>query len=246
MLNRLYNMFRGFLGLFVKDLERNNPAALLENEKENLRKQIASFNTALAQHAGVVENLGAQAKRLDTEENNLRAKISALIAAGKRDVAGQLAVKLNSVDRQHDDVLKQLEETERQYKELIKTRDASVAAATRKIEELSVGLNDMKIKKATAELTEMATGMISSIGGTGDSLSRISEMIDSERSKAAGRARVASDSLSANGLLIDSDGESAMAEAALLQFETENNLRADLQEVSSKAKAKTVRQMNPQ
>jgi phage shock protein A len=221
MLKRLYNMFLGFLGLFIKGLERNNPEALLENERENLRKQIASFNDALATHAGMVEKLGAQTKRLETEERDLRAKIPALIAAGKRDVAGQLAVKLQSVDAQHDQVLARLEDTDRKYKELVKARDASVTAATRKIEELSVGLNDMKIKKAAAELCEMATGMITNIGSSGDSLSRIGDMIDNERSKAAGRARVAGDSLAAGGAIIDIDGETALAEAALLQFETD-------------------------
>jgi len=214
-------MFRGFLGLFIKGLERNNPEALLENERENLRKQIASFNDALATHAGMVEKLGAQTKRLETEERDLRAKIPTLIAAGKRDVAGQLAVKLQTVDAQHDQVLAQLEDTDRQYKELVKARDAAISSATRKIEELSVGLNDMKIKKAAAELSEMASGMITKIGGTGDNLSRITEMIDSERAKAAGRARVANDSLAIDGNIIDIDGENAMAEAALAQFESD-------------------------
>lgn len=213
-------MFRGFLGLFVKGLERNNPEALLENERENLRKQIASFNDALATHAGMVEKLGAQTQRLETEERDLRAKIPALIAAGKRDIAGQLAVKLQSVDAQHDQVLVQLENTDRQYKELVKARDAAVNAATRKIEELSVGINDMKMKKAAAELSEMATGMISSIGGSGDTLARISEMVDNEKAKAAGRARVAGDTLAAGGEIIDIDSEAALADAALLQFES--------------------------
>lgn len=214
-------MFRGFLGLFIKGLERNNPEALLENERENLRKNIASFNDALANHAGMVEKLGAQTKRLETEERDLRAKIPALIAAGKRDVAGQLAVKLQRIDSQHDQVLAQLEETDRQYKELVKSRDAAVSAATNKIEQLSVGLNDMKINKAAAELTEMAAGMITHIGGSGDSLARIGDMIDNERAKAAGRARVAGESLSSGGAIIDIDGETALADAALAQFEAD-------------------------
>ncbi|MEY3898623.1 MAG: hypothetical protein RLZZ214_4145, partial [Verrucomicrobiota bacterium] len=44
MFRRLSNIFRGFLGLFVSGLEKRNPEALLELEKENLRKQIAQFN----------------------------------------------------------------------------------------------------------------------------------------------------------------------------------------------------------
>ncbi len=42
----------GFLGLFVSGLEKANPEALLEVEKENLRKQIANHNQGLASHAG--------------------------------------------------------------------------------------------------------------------------------------------------------------------------------------------------
>ena len=41
MFSRLSDIFCGFFGLFVSDLEKKNPEALLELEKENLRKQIA-------------------------------------------------------------------------------------------------------------------------------------------------------------------------------------------------------------
>ena len=40
MWRRLTNLIRGFFGLFISGLERQNPEALLEVETENLRKQI--------------------------------------------------------------------------------------------------------------------------------------------------------------------------------------------------------------
>ena len=44
MFKRIANLFRGFLGLFISGLERQNPEALLENEKENLADQaLADF-----------------------------------------------------------------------------------------------------------------------------------------------------------------------------------------------------------
>ena len=43
MFKRLGNLIRGFFGLFISGLERKNPEALLEVEKENLRKQIAKL-----------------------------------------------------------------------------------------------------------------------------------------------------------------------------------------------------------
>jgi hypothetical protein len=45
---RLSNLIRGFLGLFISGIERQNPRALIEVEKENLRKQIARYNDNLA------------------------------------------------------------------------------------------------------------------------------------------------------------------------------------------------------
>ncbi len=59
-------------------------------------------------------------------------------------------------------------------------------AAKAKLETLKSAINDMKMKKALAELTEMASGMIGSIGGSGDTLDRLSEMVNEERDKAAG------------------------------------------------------------
>ena len=41
MFKRIGNLIRGFFGLFVSGLEMQNPEALLEVEKENLRKQIS-------------------------------------------------------------------------------------------------------------------------------------------------------------------------------------------------------------
>lgn len=217
-------MFRGLLGLSVSKLEMNNPEALLENEKENLRAQTAKFNGALANHAGEVERLGHLAKKLETEETDLRMKVEAMLKAGKRELAATLALKLQVVDTQHDQVLAQLVSCETQYKELTKARDVSVKGAVKKIEELSAGITDLKIKQAAAELSEMATGMISSIGSSGDSLNRISTLVDDARHKAAGRARVAGDSVDMTAILVDEEMEKAMAENALASIEAQLGL----------------------
>ena len=42
MLERIANLVRGFFGLFISGLEKRNPEALLEVEKEHLREQIAT------------------------------------------------------------------------------------------------------------------------------------------------------------------------------------------------------------
>jgi phage shock protein A len=218
MFKRIGNLFRGFIGLFIGGLERANPEALLEVEKENLRKQIAQYNQGLASHAGLCERLITQVKNLEKEELQLRAQTAAQLRAGNRDAAGQYAVRLQTVQRELGENRQQLEDAEKTYKELIRARDVSIKAAQKKIEELKFALSDLKIKKATAELSEMASGMISTIGGSGDTLDRLHGMVEEEREKAAGKARVARDSLDLSGVQLKEAEQKAFEEQALADF----------------------------
>lgn len=227
MFRRIGNLFRGFLGLFVSGLEKSNPEALLEVEKENLRKQIGNYNDGLASHAGLCERLMSQVKRLEGEERDLRAKASAHLKAGNRDAAGQYALRLQTVAGQLAENRQQLEAAEKTYKDLLKARDVAVKAAQDKIESLKYALTDMKIKKATAEMNEMAAGMIGSLGGSGDTLNRLHGMVEEEREKAAGRARVAKDSINLTEIELKETEQKALADQALADFAAAEGLSLD-------------------
>ena len=218
MFKRLSNLIRGFFGLFISGLERENPEALLEVEKENLRKHIARYNQGLATHAALCEQLMTQVRKLESEETDLRAKTSAHLKAGNRDMAGQLALRLQTITGQLDENRKQLESAEATYKDLVKARNVTVDEAKAKIEKLKFAIGDLKVKKATADMTEMASGMISSIGGSGDTLNRLHEMVEEDRQKAAGRARVARDSLNTTEFQMKESEQHALADQALADF----------------------------
>jgi phage shock protein A len=228
MFRRIGNLFRGLLGLFISGFERQNPEALLEVEKENIRRQIANYNQGLAAHAGLCERLMSQVKRLEQEERELRAKTAANLRAGNRDLASQQALRLQTVQRELVENRTQLESAEATYKELLRARDVSVKAAQAKLESLKNSLNDLKIKRATAELNEMASGMISQIGGSGDTLNRLHEMVEEEQEKAAGRARVARDSLHSTDFDMQEHEQKALADQALADFALKEGLDAKL------------------
>jgi phage shock protein A len=218
------NLFRGFVGLFVSSVERKNPEALLELEKENLREQVAKYNQGLASHAGLCERLMAQVKKLETEERDLRVKAGANLRAGNRDAAGQYALRLQTVQRELVENRTQLEQAEATYKNLLKARDVAISAARAKLENLKASITDMKMKQAMAELSEMSAGMISNIGGSGDTLDRLTEMVHEERDKAAGRARVAKDSLDFSGVQIKEAEQKALADQALADFAAQEGM----------------------
>src|SRR6516225_4504467 len=224
MWKRFSNLIRGFFSLFISGLERQNPEALLEVESENLRKQIGQYNQGLASHAGLCERLMSQVKKLEADERDLRAKTSANLRAGNRDAAGQYALRLQTVSRELGENRTQLQQAEDTYKNLVKARDVAVNAAKAKIEALKQGIDDLKVKRALAELTEMASGMVTEIGSSGDTLDRLQTMVSEERDKAAGRARVARDSMNTAEVDLKDSEQKALAAQALADFAAREGL----------------------
>ena len=219
MFRRISNLIYGFVGLFISGLERENPEALLEVEQENLRKQIAKFNSGLASHAGLVERLIAQVRKQETEESDLRARTAANLKMGDRAAAGRYALRLKTVGHELEENRKQMMQAETTYKELVRARDVAISIARGKIESLKAGISDLKMKRAMAEITQMASGMVTDLGGSGETLNRLEEMVNEERHKAAGRVRVAVDSLDLHDVHIREAEQSALEEQALEQFE---------------------------
>ena len=220
MFSRIATLLRGFLGLFISGLERSNPQALIEAEKENLRTQIARFNDNLASHAGFIERLIRQIKNLEVKERELTARTAANLKAGNRAVAGQMALELQTVKAQLEENRGQMTVAEETYQKLIKTRDVALKEAQAKIEKLKRLISETEMAEAQAELSEMAKGMISTIGGSGDTLNRVEEYLNERRDKAAGRTRVAQSEIDTTSVVLQEEEQNALAEQALVDFET--------------------------
>ena len=219
MFNRLYRLIRGAFGILLGSLERQHPEALLETERENLRKQIAQYNQGLAANAGLCERLITQVKTLERDEKTLRAKTTALVHTGNRELAGSFAARLQAVRQGLQQCRADLEQAEETYRQLIRARDVAIQNAQSRIEALRLMLDDLKIKRATAELTEMASGLVIRIGGAGDTLTRLQQMVEQERDKAAGKARIARDTLNAGGIVLQERERKALEEQALADFD---------------------------
>jgi phage shock protein A len=224
MYYRIVNLFKGFMSLFLRDIERRNPEALLELEQENLRKQIANFNQGLATHAGLCERLMGQVRKLEAEEKEIRASTTAHLRAGNRGAAGQYALRLQTITRELEENRRQLAQAEETYQNLVKARDVAITTARAKIESLKGAINDMRMKQAMAEMHEMASGMVTEMGGGGETLNRLHEMVEEERTRAAGRARIAADSLDMGQVKLKEAELTALADQALAEFAAQEGI----------------------
>ena len=245
---RISNLIRGFLGLFISGVERQNPRALIEVEKENLRKQIARYNDNLAVHAGFTERLLRQVKNLEAQERDLAAKAAANLKVGNRNAAAQYALQLKTVKEQLEENRAQLATAEETFKKLVQARDVAVRDAQAKIEDLKRLLTETEMLEAQAELQEMATGMIATVGGSGDTLNRVEEYLTERRDKAAGRTRVAATTIDTSKVELMEAEQQALAEQALTEFAASYGLELPPAEkaAAGQAPAPPAKDMGPQ
>jgi hypothetical protein len=169
----------------------------------------------------------SQVEREEKRERDLKAKATAHIKAGNNEPASRYALSLQEIRTELKDNRAQLVDAEKTYKELTKARDVTIQEAKRKIEGLRFGIQDMKIQKATAELSEMATGMISELGGSGETLDRLEGIVQDQREQAAGRARVARDSVDMSEVKLKESEENALADMALADLASELGVTLD-------------------
>jgi len=221
---RVWNVTRGLSTKFVSYFERRNPEALLEIEKENLRRLIGRFNQGLVSHAALSERLITQVSRGEKEAGDLTTKTTALFKAGEREAAARYALRLKEVKERLAEDRKQLETAEETYRQLVNTREAAIAEARAKIELVRRQIGDLKVKRALADLEGMASAMIGGLGSAGDSLNRLHEMVEEEREKASARVRVASVQVEPGELRAREAEQQALASDALADFLLSQNI----------------------
>jgi phage shock protein A len=218
MFSRLKNLVVGFMSLFIRGLEVQNPEALLEVEREKLRKGIALYNENLARQAGFIERLRAQIAALSKQSRDLTASTSANLQAGNRALAGQMALDLRRVNEQLAENQRQEGEAEKMYQDFLRQRDVVVREARERIEALSRKISQVKMVEAQAELSKLATAMPTRIGDSGDTIGRVEEGLQERYEKAAGTVRVAKDSVMGQEMKMKEAERAALADQALAEF----------------------------
>jgi hypothetical protein len=98
----------------------------------------------------------------------------------------------------------------------------------------------MRMKQAMAEMHEMAAGMVTTIGGSGDTLGRLHDMVEEERTKAAGRARVARDAIDMSEVNLKEAEQQALADQALAEFAAKEGISLEGGTAAAPAPARTM------
>jgi phage shock protein A len=87
--------------------------------------------------------------------------------------------------------------------------------------------------------------MITSIGGAGDTLNRLEEIVQEERTLAAGRSRVARDSMDLSEIQMKESEQEALQDMALAEFAADQGISLDSADAVSETPATEAQEETP-
>src|ERR1051326_2906221 len=92
MWQRFTRLIRSFVGFFISAAE--NPEVILEQNIRDMNDQVPRMNESIAMFCANGTLLEKEEGKYKSEVNDLTAKIKAAIQAGRDDLAGSFAVRL--------------------------------------------------------------------------------------------------------------------------------------------------------
>src|SRR5882724_2543211 len=225
MFRRFANLIRGFFNGIASAFEKRNPELLLENAKEDLRKNVIAMRNGRAQLAAQSASLQRQIAECKIRDRELEGRVQVFLDAGKEEQAGDAALELQTIK---DDLAKntdQLAQNEGAYKEFTAMCATTEKELTRKIQEYARMISEAKAKEAAAEAAEFISGAISSTTGAGDNLDRLKTVVTEKLDAASGRLRAAQDTSGFANVKAMQEERQLRASAALASFKAAKGLK---------------------
>ena len=243
---RFKNIFVGFTSLVLGKVEHANPEVLLEAEKERFHKHAASFKEALQSQAGVSEKLSEQVRHQTKERDKLESRIMALMESNQSELAAPLAVQLQQIEDDLKENESQLEVADKAYKDLLKTRDVTMAEVRDRLAELGRKIKSTKEKEALAKMMDQAAELTNKNAALpGGNIDRLNAALDERATKAAGAIRVARDSVDMTSVNQKEAEQKALAKGALARFAAKRGLTIQGAPASSESAPAPVQEAAP-
>ncbi len=226
MFQRFTNLIRGFFNSIASGFEKRNPELLLENAKEDLRKNVIAMRNGRAQLAAQSASLQRQLAEQKMRERELEGRVQVFLDAGKEEQAGDAALELQTIK---DDIAKnsdQLAQNENAYKEFTAMCATTEKELTRKIQEYARMISEAKAKEAAAEAAEFISGAITSTSASGENLDRLKNVVTEKLDTASGRLRAAQDTTGFSNIKAMQEERQLRSQAALASFKAARGLKS--------------------
>lgn len=187
LFSRLGQMFRGFFGLFVGNLEEKNPEALFEDIKNQIDKARREAEQQIIEIQTSAEMIKIEMKTAEKNLNAIKARVESAQRVGDKELLVELLVQ------------------EEEYQTVFETHKATYDNAMVQVEkiredykifesEMSAKLNELKTLKSQAKMANLReninsvnsqyTSKNSRIGSVNDNLDRARDIVNKKTARA--------------------------------------------------------------
>ncbi|MFL5343654.1 MAG: PspA/IM30 family protein [Hyalangium sp.] len=222
MWQRFKRAMRSFAGFFVSSIE--DPELILEQNVRDLNDQVPKMNESIAMVRANVTLLEKENQKYQQDVRELTAKVKAAIQAGRDDLAGQYASKLQMQKQALERNEQQLMTARSAYDKAMNVKKLFMREKERKTQEAMNAIRDARRAKWQSKVADaMESFQVAGIDATHD------EMLRKVQENAAvneARMQMALESVDTQSLAIEEDAEKIQANELVKQFKMEMGLES--------------------
>jgi phage shock protein A len=220
MWQRFKRAMRSFAGFFVSSIE--DPELILEQNIRDLNDQVPKMNESIAMVRANVTLLEKENQKYQQDVRELTAKVKAAIQAGRDDLAGTYATKLQAEKEALGRNEQQLEIAKQAYEKALNVKKAFMREKDKKTHEAMNAIRDARRAKWQAKVADtMESFTVAGVDSTHD------EMLRKVQEKTAineARMQMALDTVDHQGALIEEEAEKIQANELVRQMKMEMGL----------------------
>jgi len=234
MFRRLSRMFRSFFGFFISVAE--NPELILEQNIRDMNDQVPRMNESIAMVKANVTLLEKEEAKYKYDINDLTAKVKAAIQAGRDDLAGSFATRLEQVRSAMARTQGQLATAQAAFDKASAVKKAFLQEKERKTQEALNAIADYRRsqwQKKVADVMEQFE--VTGISSTHDEMVR---KIEETTALNEARMEMALGNVDQQKVKIEEEAEKLRANELVKQFKVEMGLISP--EASTEAAQKTI------
>ncbi len=215
MWQRLKRIFRSIFGFMIERAE--SPELILKQNVRDLEDQVPRMNESIAMIRANQTLLEKELARLQSEEKDLAAKITAALKVGRRDLALNYATTFEQVKKDKASTESQLEAARKAYEKSLEVKKAFMLEKERKTQEAMRAIESNRRAEWQAKVAgAMESFQVGGIDATHD------EMVKKLEQKAAvseAKLEMALDNIDIQGVKIEEEARKIQANETLAQFE---------------------------
>lgn len=217
MWNRFRRAMRSFIGFFVSSME--DPELILEQNIRDMNDQVPKMNESIAMVRANVTLLEKENAKYKQEVSELSAKVKAAIQAGRDDIAGQYATRLQMDKSALARNENQLTTARAAYEKALSVKKAFMREKERKTAEAMNAIRDARRSKWQAKVADaMESFEVAGIDATHDEMVR---KVDEQAAVNEARMQMALESVDHKAMELEEDAEKIQAQELVKQFKVE-------------------------